>query len=278
MDDTLTIMSMNIRDGAHGHLAELADLITAQKPDIVGIQEAKGWRRPWWSPRRHGKALRTVMEATGLRVAIYTPSRTHSCDLVTLIGPRIQPTGYRRNVGEGHLHHGASRFRFTLDGRPKEEVWEHLNTHFSPFSGAHRLIEASWLTEYAGAPRCLLTGDLNSDLPEKWGGITDPLSWDRLIPPNLRSRHLRPGPGHQPSDRDAMALLIEAGWRSAHLDHVHQATVGHWPGSESWEHAPDHILVSSDLAADVLRHETLRPPPGVEPFSDHHAIVATLAI
>ncbi|MGW8387117.1 endonuclease/exonuclease/phosphatase family protein [Streptomyces albidoflavus] len=278
MADTLTIMSMNVRDGAHGHLAELAALITEQDPDIVGLQEAKGWRRPAWSPRRRGKALRTVMEATGLRVAVYTPSRTHGCDLVTLIGPRIQPTGYRRNVGEGHLHHGASRFRFTLDGRPKEEVWEHLNTHFSPFSGAHRLIEASWLTEYAGASRCLLTGDLNSDLPEKWGGIADPLSWDGLIPPNLRSRHLRPGPGHQPSDRDAMALLIEAGWRSAHGDGVRQPTVGHWPGSEKWRHAPDHILVSDDLVAQVRDHRTLQPPAGRSPFSDHHGIVATIGI
>ncbi|WP_127452772.1 hypothetical protein [Streptomyces sp. B29(2018)] len=49
MADTLTIMSMNVRDGAHGHLAELAALITAQDPDIVGSRR----RRAGGAPRGH---------------------------------------------------------------------------------------------------------------------------------------------------------------------------------------------------------------------------------
>ncbi|MEU6362205.1 hypothetical protein [Streptomyces albidoflavus] len=271
----LRIVSWNIRDGGWADPDAVTRTLAQLQPDLTAVQEAKGW-----SSNKYAR-LHDLADALDAPHHLHTLSNHDGVDLVTYIGRRLRTHGHALDVTGGTAHVGIQLLRLSLrdpealpglDMRP-HKWFSFLNAHLSYVHPPARAHEAGFMTEYAGGLG-LAAGDMNTSLPEWAGGPPDPDSWDGVLPRKLRSRHLAPPAtpgGFEPSDREAMAKLLRAGW---HSPGILPPTAGHWdPVHEPHHHTPDHILLSEPLLdrVRVLDYRVIDVP-----HSDHKPVVLDL--
>ncbi|WP_406076872.1 endonuclease/exonuclease/phosphatase family protein [Micromonospora sp. NBC_00858] len=200
----LRVMTWNIRTGGRDRGGSdrwdlLVEVITAQAPDVLALQELRGFDR--------GGLLAEVAGRVGM-----TPHLARSCfgqPVAVLVRPPL------RVVAAGSLrrpfHHAAARVVVATSAGPLTV----LGTHLYPYSGGRRRMEVDWLVaalRRAQGPLTLVAGDLNSLDP-----TVDHTVRLAGMPALYRRRHLRRGGGAV--DTRVVARLLAAGlvdlWPSA---------------------------------------------------------------
>ncbi|MEU4474346.1 endonuclease/exonuclease/phosphatase family protein [Micromonospora sp. NPDC023888] len=191
----LRLMTWNIRTGGRDRggadrLDQVVRVIDEQAPDVLALQELRGFDRDG------------LMAAVAGRVGM-TPYLARSClgqPVAVLVRPPYQV------VDAGTLrrpfHHAAVRVVVATAAGPLTV----LGTHLYPYSGGRRRMEADWLVRAvrrARGPLTVVTGDLNSldpsvDHTERLAGM----------PALYRRRHLRRFGGAV--DTRAIARLLAA--------------------------------------------------------------------
>ncbi|MEU1887586.1 endonuclease/exonuclease/phosphatase family protein [Micromonospora rifamycinica] len=192
----LRVMTWNIRTGGRDRGGPdrrdlVARVVAAQAPDVLAVQELRGFDRPG--------ALAGFADRVGMRGHL---ARTCFGQPVAVL---VRPPWPTRSAGPVRrpFHHAAQRVELGTTAGPLTV----LSAHLDPYSGWRRRIEAGWL---AGALRrapgelVLLAGDLNTLDPGT--GHADRVA---RLPAAYRRRHLRRD-GRTVETR-AVARLLAAG-------------------------------------------------------------------
>ncbi|WP_431886537.1 endonuclease/exonuclease/phosphatase family protein [Micromonospora wenchangensis] len=268
----LRVMTWNIRTGGRDRTGPdrrdlVCRVVTAQAPDVLAVQELRGFDRPGVLA---GFADRLAMRPYLARscfgqpvaVLVRLPWRTRSA------GPVRRP-----------LHHAAQRVELATTAGPLTV----FSVHLDPYTGLRRRIEAGWL---AAAVRrvpgelALLAGDLNTLDPG-----TDHTGRVARLPVAYRRRHLRRD--GRTVDTRAVARLLAAGlvdlWTHAAgpADPGGSAEAGltaptrHGGGVEFSGMRLDYLLGTPALAARLRDVHVVRGGD-TEYASDHYPVVADL--
>ncbi|NJC70481.1 endonuclease/exonuclease/phosphatase family protein [Planosporangium thailandense] len=262
----LTVMTYNIKYGGRdGRLDSIIRVITAQRPDVLALEELAGF------PRDGGRLMRRVADATGMR-AFLARSRLGGQPVAVLVR---QPAAVR-SAGSIRrpFHHAAAEVTVATDRGPLTVI----GTHLYPFSGGRRGWEAGWLASRADPGRMVLVmGDLNTLDP--WTDHTDQL---RTLAPHYRSRHLtRSGE----VDTRAVRRLADAGFVDLFRAvgdrpgaQRHTVPTAHGGGQEFARMRLDYILGTPPVArlARSCRVVSGADCGDCETASDHYPLVATV--
>lgn len=263
----LRVMTWNIRTGGRDrHGPDRRDLllgvVTAQRPDVLALQELRGFDR--------GGLLDDVARRVGMR-----PHLARSCfgqPVAVLVRPplRVLATGRVRRP----FHHAAAWVRVATASGPLTV----FSTHLHPYSGGRRRMEADWLAaavRRTGSALALLAGDLNTLEPTAEHGA-------RLagLPMHYRRRHLRRDGGTV--DTRAVARLLDAGlvdlWRARAADapEADGLTVPtRHGGAEFAGMRLDYLLGTAPVAALTRAVRVVRDGDA-DRASDHYPVVAEL--
>ncbi|MEV4831470.1 endonuclease/exonuclease/phosphatase family protein [Micromonospora sp. NPDC049257] len=192
----LRMMTWNIRTGGRDRAGPdrrdlVCRVVTAQAPDVLAVQELRGFDRP--------EVLAGFADRVGMR-----PHLARSCfgqPVAVLVRPpwRIRSAGPVRRP----LHHAAQRVELATTAGPLTV----FGTHLDPYTGLRRRIEAGWLARAVGrvpGELALLAGDLNTLDPG-----TDHADRVARLPAAYRRRHLRRD--GRTVDTRAVARLLAAG-------------------------------------------------------------------
>ena len=248
----MRVMTWNIRTGGEGRLDDIAAVISSAAPDLLALQELRGFHRhmPSFAARlgMHPVLARSMF---GQPVAVLSR-------LPVLRGRTVR----------WRLHHAAASATVRT-GRGELTL---VSTHLNPFHPGRRAREATWLARGLARPDglLLLAGDLNALAPDT--DHTDRL--DRLHP-MFRRRHLtRDGA----PDTGTIAALYAAGFHDLwhgpeQAGRTAPTTAG--GGREFSGMRLDYILASPALAA-LARSCTVLRGGATEHASDHYPVVADL--
>ena len=187
---TLRLMTWNIKNGGGDRLDAIMAVIRRERPDVLALQELRGFDQP----RRMGAfAGRIGMTPHLARSAFGQP-------VAVLVRPPLGMTA--RAAVRWRLHHAAAVAVVPTAAGPLTVV----STHLNPFAPYRRMREARWLAARYGSARRLvvLAGDLNAldpgtDHTEELAGLA----------PRYRRRHQDPGGG---ADTRAIAAFAAAGF------------------------------------------------------------------
>lgn len=264
----MRVMTYNIKTGGvdrgrGSRLDAIVAVVNRQRPDLLGLQELRGFRPG-------GARLRHFAEAVGMRP--FLARSWFGQPVAVLVRPPGRP-GWSRGLRWG-LHHAAAAVVVHTDRGSLTVVATHLN----PFFGQRRLREAGRLVARFARPGAmtLLMGDLNS---------LDPHTphEERLtrLPATYRRRHLHAGAGGAPVvDTRTVARLAGAGfvdlWRAAGCAEPDTtAPTAQGGGAEFSGMRLDYVLGTAPVAALVRDCRTVT---GAESdyASDHYPVVADL--
>lgn len=257
-------MTYNILNGGGSRLDDVLGIIDARKPDVLAIQEARGWERH--------SARRLAHVSAALGMTAYLARATLGMPVAVLIRPPARVL--RHSVVRFPLHHAASVVEVATDRGPLTVTSAHLN----PFSSSRRRHEAARLARRTRPAdgMALLMGDLNALDPD-----TD--HTDRLTALHglYRSRHVRRrAPGR--ADTRAIATLHAAGYRdlwtaAGARGQPFTAPTTQGGGREFGADGMriDYILGSDPIAALCTTCETVTGG-AAESASDHYPVIATL--
>src|SRR2546423_14622391 len=158
-------MTYNILVGGQpDRLDAIVEVIAGQRPDVLALQELRGFDRA---------ALDRLAAGPGL--AAYLAGSRSGQPVAVLVRPGSRVRATRRL--RGPFHHAAAEITVATDRGPLTVI----GTHFNPYSPIWRLAEARALARRIDLDRLvLLMGDLNG--PPAGPGLVD-LFWPR-------------GPGH----------------------------------------------------------------------------------
>jgi len=176
-------MTYNVKTGGYDgpratRLDAIAEVVAAQAPDVLALQELRGGSGEWLADRLGMRMVR-ARSARGQPVAVLVGPEWTVLDAGSVARP---------------FHHAAARVVVSTLGGPLTVVSAHLHPHW----GWRRLHEARWLVSAVrGARLALVMGDLNTLDP--WTDHTQRL---RRLPPPYRLRHLRWRPLHRPPPDD----------------------------------------------------------------------------
>ncbi|WP_307804202.1 endonuclease/exonuclease/phosphatase family protein [Micromonospora echinofusca] len=266
-------MTWNIRLGGQGRaaagaplpagadparLAGVVEVVDGYRPDILAVQELRGFRQ--------GGRLARFAAAVGMR-----PYLAREC-FGQAVAVLVRPPG--RVVEAGRVrrpfHHAAQRVVVPTTAGPLRVLTAHLH----PYSGTRRLVEARWLAAACrGGPdrQVLLMGDLNTLDP--WTEHTGRLT---RLPVAYRGRHLR---RNGTVDTRAIGVLDRAGlvdlYRHAGQGDPETAPTRHGGGAEFSGMRLDYLFGSPALAARTRVCRVLRGG-ATEWASDHYPVVAEL--
>lgn len=262
----LRVMTWNIKTGGQDRggadrLEQVIQVVTAQRPDVLGLQELRDFDQ--------SDRLARLADATGMR-----PYLARSCfgqPVAMLVRPPGRVT--RAAPVRRPFHHAAQRVVVSTDAGPLTVLTAHLN----PYSGIRRLIEAGWL---AGAVRrapgsmVVLMGDLNSLDP--WTDHADRIG---RLAPAYRLRHLRRD--RRTVDTRTIARLHWAGlidlFRTVAPDDEGLTAPTAAGGVEFSGMRLDYILGTPFVAALTRDCRVVRGGEA-EHASDHYPVVADLAL
>lgn len=275
----LTAMTYNIRNGGGDRLAAIARVVAAEDPDVLALQELKGFPGP------AGRALRGLAESLGRRAFLAGSWPGQPVAVLVRPSARVLAAGPVR----GLFHHAAARVVLATDAGPLTVV----GTHLWPYGGGRRLFEARQLARLADPARAvLLLGDLNSLDPG-----TDHAARLAALPPQYRGRHLRrslPGwRGQRRVDTRALAALGAAGFAdlatltgpgpqnsSQHETAPQETTPTAYAGQE-FTTGPgmrlDYALGTPPVARATRRCRVVRGG-AADTASDHYPLVVELAM
>ncbi|MFC7527512.1 endonuclease/exonuclease/phosphatase family protein [Actinoplanes sp. GCM10030250] len=179
-------MTWNILNGGGDRLPSIIEVINEQRPDILTLQELRGF-----NPRRENSRLENFAAAVGM-----TPHLARSGfgqPVAVFLRPPLRIDA--RSSVTWRLHHAAAVVRTG----PLTVVSTHLNPH----NPHRRMREARWLAARYAGDHLLLAGDLNGLDPH-----TDHAESLAALPSLYRRRHLR---GDGSTDTRAIAALEAAG-------------------------------------------------------------------
>ncbi|MBM0231239.1 endonuclease/exonuclease/phosphatase family protein [Micromonospora sp. STR1_7] len=263
----LRVMTWNIRTGGRDRggsdrLDRVVQVIAEQAPDVLALQELRGFDR------------NGLMAAVAGRVGM-TPHLARSClgqPVAVLVRPplRIVDAGALRRP----FHHAAARVVVGTSAGPLTV----LSTHLYPYSGGRRRMEAEWLAaaaRRAPGPLTLIAGDLNSldptvDHTERLAGM----------PALYRRRHLRRI--GDDVDTRAVARLLAAGlvdlWPSsaAGAPEADGLTVPTRFGGEEFAGMRLDYLLGSPASAQRVRDCRVIRGGAADTASDHYPLLAEL--
>jgi exodeoxyribonuclease-3 len=139
-------MTYNIKDGGRpDRLDAVIDVITAHRPDILALQELRGFDQA---------ALDRLSTATGMAAYLARPRSGQPVAVLVREGHAVEAA---RRV-RGPFHHAAAEVTVTTDQGPLTVI----GTHLCPYSGTWRLAEAHALARRVDPDGLLLLmGDLN---------------------------------------------------------------------------------------------------------------------
>ncbi|MFC4021964.1 endonuclease/exonuclease/phosphatase family protein [Micromonospora sp. GCM10011542] len=261
----LRVMTWNVRTGGQDRGGPdrrdlLVEVITEQRPDVLLLQELRGFDR--------AGVLDEFAARLGMR-----PYLAGSCfgqPVAALVRPPLRTTA--AGPVRRPWHHAAVRVVVASDAGPLTVLGAHLN----PYSGAWRRIEAGWLAAaFRRAPGhlALLGGDLNTLDPD-----TDHTARIDRLPLAYRRRHLRRD--GRTADTRATARLLADGlvdlYRAAGgPDEGLTAPTGHGGGGEFSGMRLDYLFGTPALAERVRDCRVVRDGV-VDRASDHYPVLAEL--
>lgn len=263
----LTVMTYNIRSGGRGRLDAITRVILMQRPDILALQELRGFDDDG------GRPVRRLAEDIGLHPFL---ARSRFGQPVAVLVRNPASVRSARSVRRP-FHHAAERVVMDTD-RGRLTV---TGTHLCPYSGRRRRSEARWLAAgIVPTDMTLVMGDLNTLDP--WADHTDRL---RHLPEQFRSRHLMGQRGREVDTR-AIQVLAAAGlvdlFHSAHPggrmeegEKDYTAPTMHGGGREFSFMRLDYILGSPPVAM-LTRACRVVSGGETEYASDHYPVVAAL--
>lgn len=219
----MKVLSYNIQEGGRGRLRSIAELIRAQRPDVVALLEANS-RSGAWVLARHLKMELAYGNANGkFHVAWLSRlpimhTKNHRLPILakTLLEIQVQWEGEPLRLFATHLAGGADKVH------PAEE--------------APAVLAA--LQPFANEPH-LLVGDLNALSP------CDPIGVSPLSEEIMRS-------GIDTDPRQAIRLILAAGYVDCFraLHPVEQEPGYTFPADSPWLRL-DYIFASPELAAGL---------------------------
>ncbi|WP_319460882.1 endonuclease/exonuclease/phosphatase family protein [Micromonospora sp. RTP1Z1] len=263
----LRVMTWNIRTGGRDRdgldrLDRIVRVLTAQRPDVLALQELRGFDRDGLLgdvAGRVGMVPHLARSWFGQPVAVLVrpPLRVLSA------GPVRRP-----------FHHAAVRVVVATQAGPLAV----FSTHLDPYSGGRRRMEADWLAvavRRTGGPLAVLAGDLNTldptvDHAERLAGL----------PALYRRRHLRRD--GRTVDTRAVSRLLAAGlvdlWpRFGGAEPEGLTVPTRHGGAEFAAMRLDYLLATSAVAALTRQVRVVRDGE-VDRASDHYPVVADLAL
>lgn len=256
-------MSWNIlfggHDGADGRRLEAqAEVIRSMNPDVLLIQEAKGFLDD-------GRARLFAFEAaTGMRgfVAKATHTGQHTA---IFVGPSVTPLAFSED--SAHFHHAAATLRASLPGLVEPVTF--VSVHLCPNSPAARANEASYLFNLAAPDKSvLLAGDFNSVSPDD----AEPIGLGDL-PGHFRIRYAA---ADGLADRTTVGSLLRSGFVDLALrckgSSVPTVPASGFTNTEFMPFRSDYFLATDVLAARVSGYQVLRDQR-TDTASDHYPIV-----
>ncbi|MFF0719836.1 endonuclease/exonuclease/phosphatase family protein [Micromonospora sp. NPDC003816] len=270
------MMTWNIRNGGqdrHGpdRRTLLARVVAAHRPDVLALQELRGLDVARFASDA-GLTPHLARSPFGQPVAILVHPRWPT----TATGPVRRP-----------FHHAAQRVTLSTDAGPLAV----LSTHFYPYRGGRRLVEAGWAAaalRRSRADLALLAGDLNTLAPyaDHADGVDRADRADAVdradharslarLAPAYRRRHLRRD--GRTVDTRAVARLLASGLVDLAATAGPTVPTGYGHTPEFAEMRLDYLLATPALAAHLVDVQVIRTPD-THRASDHHPIQATFTL
>jgi endonuclease/exonuclease/phosphatase family metal-dependent hydrolase len=263
----MRVLTYNIRNGGQpDRLDRIVDVVTAQRPDLVGLQELRGFDRDL------GRRMREVAAATGMAPFLGRSRFGQPVAVLVRESAQVLDRGPIRRP----FHHAAMSVTVATDRGPLTAI----STHLNPYRGWKRRFEARWIAARIRRDRLMLVmGDLNTLDP--WTDHTEQL---RDLAPEFRSRHLRRGR----VDSRPVEVLVDAGlvdlYRRAAdtagsagtagpagLDYTAPTSDG--GGTEFSRMRLDYVLGTPGVA-DLTRTCRIVSGGAAESASDHYPVLA----
>jgi exodeoxyribonuclease III len=252
----LRALTYNVKfGGADGRWPAILDVVRAADPDVVALQELRGFDQSTLEHAAAALGMRAFLAPSWFGQPVGVLAKRHYA---------VRETAALRFP----FHHAAAIVSLTTDAGPLTVV----SAHLCPYSGRRRYWEASRLRRLARHESVLIMGDLNTLEP----GVDHA---DRLaaLPEAYRRRHVRRGGA---VDTRAISTLLDAGFVDVAraLDRVgHTAPTRHGGGVEFHDMRLDYILATPALAERATTLTVLRGGP-TEHTSDHYPVLVTFAI
>ncbi|MER5703319.1 endonuclease/exonuclease/phosphatase family protein [Micromonospora sp. NPDC002296] len=261
----LRVMTWNIRTGGRdrtgpGRLDRVARVVAAQRPDLLAVQELRGFDS--------GGVLAGFAAEVGMRPYLARSCLGQPVAVLVRAPLRVLAAGPVRRP----FHHAAVRVTVATDAGP----FTLFAAHLDPYTGLRRRIEAGWLAaavRRAPGELALLAGDLNTLDPG-----TDHSARVARLPPAYRRRHLRRD-GRTVETR-AVARLAAAGLVDLYAarspgDEGLTAPTRHGGGVEFSGMRLDYLFGTRALAR-LVRSCEVRRGGDTEYASDHYPVLAEL--
>lgn len=236
-----------------------AKLVNKVKPDILLVQEAKGFTQNGM------KQLFDIESSVGMRgfvaPAVHTGQNTG-----VFIKPPIRPISVE--IDSEHFHHAVIIVGLNVPGIAKPLTV--ISAHLCPFSPHVRLRETAYLINHADDNAfTLIAGDFNSVSSYD----PDPVGLDKL-PSRFKMRYVTVD---GKTDRSVLATFYQAGFTDIayqlgkHTDPT-VPTAG-FTGTEFVPFRSDYILATKSLAEQVTSYSVIKTSL-TDMASDHYPIVA----
>lgn len=230
----------------YGRLAQAMNVVMAEGPDILALQELM------YANLEGNSALHKIENELGMR-SFFAQAKTGQ-HVAVLVGKGTRVT--RSRVDSINFHHAS----ITIDIETSRGPLVVIGTHLCPHGGVNRLGESQRLANAARPDRMvLLMGHLNSLDPwqDHHGRVAS-------LPPQYRSRHLLPA-SQTEVDTRAVATLANAGFvdlfRHAHTGvKDYTAPTRYGGGEEFSQMRVDYILATQPLAPAGQAVLRLQPP------------------
>ena len=250
---TLRLMTWNILTGGGDRLPAIIEVVKAERPDILALQELRDFQR--YGHRTMSRfAAEVGMTAHLTRSALGQP-------VGVLVRPPLEIAG--RSGVRWRLHHAAAVVEVPTPSGPLTVV----STHLNPISPYRRMREAKWLAARYGGPRTVLAGDLNGLSP-----ADDATSSLDGLGPLYRRRHL--GPDGTPDTR-ALESFLAAGftdvWQVAGSGDGRSVPTAGLRGHEFGAMRLDYVLAGSAVAPRARDMSVIRGGTA-DHASDHYPL------
>ncbi|MBG0560251.1 endonuclease/exonuclease/phosphatase family protein [Actinoplanes aureus] len=246
-------MTWNIRTGGGDRLPAIIEVVQAERPDILALQELRDFHR---YGRMHDFATAVGMTPHLARSVLGQP-------VAVLVRPPLRIL--RRSSVTWRLHHAAAIVEVATEAGPLRVV----STHLNPFWPYLRMREARWLAARYAGDRVLIAGDMNGLDPH--GDHTEALA---ALPSMYRRRHLTPD---GTPDTGAIAAFEAAGlvdlWPAAGAGPGETVPTTGLRGKEFGSTRLDYLFAGPAVAAHARAMWVIRGG-ATEHASDHYPVTA----
>ncbi|MEU8240507.1 endonuclease/exonuclease/phosphatase family protein [Actinoplanes missouriensis] len=253
----LRFLTWNIRLGGGDRLPAIIEVVKAERPDILAVQELRDF------DGYGGRKLAAFAEATGMTA--HLSRSVFGQPVAVLVRPPLRIT--RRSSVRWRLHHAAAAVTVPTAAGPLTVV----STHLNPFSPYRRMREARWLAarHATGSGLTLIAGDMNGLAPSE-----DHSAALAELPPRYHPRHV--SPSGEPDTR-AVAAFLEAGFTDLGRTAGTTVPTTGLGGTEFGPMRLDYVLVSPRLASRAGTPQVIRTEL-TDHASDHYPVRVDLDI